>query len=581
METNYKRTVAGSVGAGFGAVFNAAGRTFYILEHKTESKYHHIGESQKIIVDQIELGRDSSCQVRFDDTFETVSRKHAAIVRDGNNWKIIPLSSTNATFVNSQPISEDRVLNSGDEIRLSSHGPVMGFIIPQGNQNMVKSIGLTERMNLFRKQALRPYKTAIWILFVVLILAVGALVGWNLWQSKNYEAKLSEMQIAQEEISSELAYKDSEIAELTEKLSNADIRSKMSASEVRKVNASLQQHKEERAALEKQQQEINKAIEELSQKVESNDNTPVYAPESKAPVTQNSNVTKVPQVADNTSATGFANIEDCYSSVYYIKMDNISVYDKDNKELVKFVTEYIGGTGFILDNGRFITARRVVEPWFYYNPEKVIGKDKNGVQWKFGDLQVMSLDGFKVVADFTAYAPNGMNFKFKNTDMRGAKNFMTTESHDYYTKSEFRINRSIYRFFKKHTFEVRFFNRSTMVDWASMAKSEQLGRNNGLVADYGASLNPVGNTEVSILGFPKGTGMRSSESVAPDLRINNINVTGLNDVSLIELSSSRYQEGNDGAPVLLNKDGKWVVIGILSHTDGADRDVVVPISYTK
>lgn len=570
METNYKRTVAGSVGAGFGAIFNASGRTYFILEHKTESKYHHIGESQKIIVDQIELGRDSSCQVRFDESFETVSRKHAAIVREGNNWKILPLSSTNATFVNSQPITGERVLNSGDEIRLSSHGPVMGFIIPQGNQSLVKSIGLTERMNLFRKQALRPYKTAIWILFVLLILAVGALVGWNLWQSRNYEGKLSEMQVAQEEIYNELADKDTEIAELTEKLSNAEIRSKMSASEVRRVNASLQQHKEERAALEKQQQEINKAIEELSQKVESNDNIPVYVPESKSP-----------QVADDTYETGFANIEDCYSSVYYIKMDNISVYDKDNKEWVKFATEYIGGTGFILDNGRFITARRVIEPWFYYNPEKIIGKDKNGVQWRFGDLQVLSFDGFKVVADYTAYAPNGMNFKFKNTDMRGDKNFTLKETHDYYTKTTFRINRSIYRFFKKHTFEVKFFNRSTMVDWASMAKNEQLGRNNGLAADFGASLNPVGNVEVSIIGFPKGTGMKSSESVAPDLRINNINVTGLNDVGLIELSSSRYQEGNDGAPVLLNKDGKWVVIGILSHTDGADRDVVVPISYTK
>jgi hypothetical protein len=83
METNYKRTVAGSVGAGLGAVFNGSGRQYYILEHKTESLYHHAGESQKIIVDQVELGRDSACQVRFDESFETVSRRHAAIVKEG------------------------------------------------------------------------------------------------------------------------------------------------------------------------------------------------------------------------------------------------------------------------------------------------------------------------------------------------------------------------------------------------------------------------------------------------------------------------------------------------------------------
>lgn len=85
METNYKRTVAGSVGAGVAAVFNATGRQYYILEHKTESLYHHAGESQKIIVDQVELGRDSACQVRFDEAFETVSRRHAAIVKEGEN----------------------------------------------------------------------------------------------------------------------------------------------------------------------------------------------------------------------------------------------------------------------------------------------------------------------------------------------------------------------------------------------------------------------------------------------------------------------------------------------------------------
>ena len=50
------------------------------------SKYHRAGETQKIIVDQIEMGRDPRCQVRFDDSFTSVSRRHAAIVRDGAGW---------------------------------------------------------------------------------------------------------------------------------------------------------------------------------------------------------------------------------------------------------------------------------------------------------------------------------------------------------------------------------------------------------------------------------------------------------------------------------------------------------------
>ena len=48
---NYKRTLAGSVGAGMGAIMNGSGRTYFILEHKSTSKYHQAGEAQKIIVD--------------------------------------------------------------------------------------------------------------------------------------------------------------------------------------------------------------------------------------------------------------------------------------------------------------------------------------------------------------------------------------------------------------------------------------------------------------------------------------------------------------------------------------------------
>ncbi len=214
MEANYKRTVAGSVGAGMAAVFNASGRQYYILEHKTESLYHHAGESQKIIVDQVELGRDSACQVRFDEAFETVSRRHAAIVKEGENWKIIPLSQTNSTIVNGIAIQGEQILNSGDEIRLSSKGPLMGFIIPQGKQSLVSSIGMTERLSLFRQQALRPYKRALWIMGVVLVLAVGGLLTWTYFLHDDLKDKEKQINA----VTNELVKNERMIDDLTEEL---------------------------------------------------------------------------------------------------------------------------------------------------------------------------------------------------------------------------------------------------------------------------------------------------------------------------------------------------------------------------
>ena len=246
MEANYKRTVAGSVGAGMAAVFNASGRQYYILEHKTESLYHHAGESQKIIVDQVELGRDSACQVRFDEAFETVSRRHAAIVKDGENWKIIPLSQTNSTIVNGEAIQGEKILNSGDEIRLSSKGPLMGFIVPQGKQSLVSSIGMTERLSLFRQQALRPYKRALWIMAIVLILAIGGLVAWNLLQAKKYDADLKAKQEQIEQVQQDLVQSDELINALNDELENTQNRS---AAERVRVQQKLEAAQAEREAL--------------------------------------------------------------------------------------------------------------------------------------------------------------------------------------------------------------------------------------------------------------------------------------------------------------------------------------------
>ena len=175
----YKRSFSSSVGSGIGSVFGGSGRQYYILEHKNSSKYHRTGESQEIIVDQVEIGRDPKCQVRFDDSFPTVSRRHAAIVKSGERWKLVQLSTTNPTFLNGSKVDREWYLQNGDEIQLSVGGPRLGFILPSGNQSTVGSLKLTRRLSLFRQQALRPYTQAIVILSIALglILAFAALIS--------------------------------------------------------------------------------------------------------------------------------------------------------------------------------------------------------------------------------------------------------------------------------------------------------------------------------------------------------------------------------------------------------------------
>ncbi|MDR0796980.1 MAG: DUF805 domain-containing protein [Tannerella sp.] len=102
-------------------------KPYFILEHRVGSRYHKAGEHQKIVAGRIEIGRDTKCEVRFDENFETVSRRHAAVVRDGNNWKLEPLSQTNSTFINGNIVHREWYLQHGDEIQCAVNGPKLVF----------------------------------------------------------------------------------------------------------------------------------------------------------------------------------------------------------------------------------------------------------------------------------------------------------------------------------------------------------------------------------------------------------------------------------------------------------------------
>lgn len=600
METqSYKRTLSGSVGAGVGALFNGSGRTYYILEHKTKSSTHSAGESQKIIVDEIELGRAGTCQVRFGDDCETVSRRHAAIQKDGDRWKLIPLSQTNGTYVNGNLIQQPYYLNSGDEIKLSSNGPVMGFIQPQGAKSLVNSIGLTERMSLFRQQALRPYKTALWIMGVVLVLSVGGLMAYNVYQKGEFDKEIANMtqvvdntkkEVAETQAALDAATKESELAK--QELDNLKSNAEATAAQIRAAEERAANAERAASAARATASAANSRLVDAERKL-SEMEAPAVPAASSSSSSSSSSLSSAAESDFGSSASAsssssssasqeFANITDCYDAIYYIKMNNVEVYDNQNQQIVSFNTEkLVGGTGFMLEDGRFVSARRVIEPWFYFQNTR-LGTDSRGDTWYFEDIQLCINEGYKVVANYTAYSKSGANFQFRSTDMRkyplsASVSTVTTESSVVFT--DFRSQ--IYLFKKKKNIKVVSYNAVPMHDWATMMKRDQLSIVNGLPFSNNTSLHPQAKVEVAIVGYPLTQGFTDSQSINPLKYDNMINVTGLNDENVIELSSRRWKVGNDGAPVLQLIDGQWTVIGILSHTDSADRDNVTPIQYTK
>ena len=131
----------------------------YYIEYKEDSAYHRHGETQLIKADEAFIGREAKCLIRFDtEHFPTVSREHAVIVREGENYKLVHRSQTNATLVNGTIIGQSFYLQDGDEIQLSEGGPRIAFLLKDKPKGVGASSG----------RKLRSYKTVSIILAAIL-----------------------------------------------------------------------------------------------------------------------------------------------------------------------------------------------------------------------------------------------------------------------------------------------------------------------------------------------------------------------------------------------------------------------------
>ena len=585
-----------------GAIFNGSGRTYYILEHKTNSKYHSAGESQKIIIDQVELGRDSSCQVRFDESFETVSRKHCAIVRDGQNWQLVHLSTSNPTLVNGRPIQGTYYLQSGDEIQLSVNGPRLGFIQPQGKQALTSSIKLTERMNLFRQQALRPYRRAIWALSALLFLAIIGFGAWNYKLRLDNKELRQEMAMYQSKLDSLSVVKQNlmqEEQQLTEQLESAPAGQKEQIRQrIVYVRSQLSNVANEASRYQKQlaiarQTAIDNGLDE--EEFDLRDNTggpgvidPAREGESSATIASigdpdiNHNVvgpgTAVAGEAaaqtgaynDNPTAHGDASgtIRDYYNHIYSLKIRRISV-ERDGRSFDPGIslTDVICGTAFVLSNGTLVTARQNIEPWIFWR--------QLGGRWRELMANYVAL-GFKVIIEYDAYSTTGTAHKlsFNNLD------FLVDRSGDV-SEETVEIVKEVRAILKDNGVKITSSElrdrRIRVITPSSQCFAILPGKGGaGIPYDAGASLASDGGTEVQVAGFKNNPDIHNLSNYISYFKSSTSRADTRN--GTIVLQDANRNAGYLGSPAFFKeKDGSYRVIGVMiGQLFGEDR--LVPIA---
>ncbi len=563
--SNYQRTIAGSVGAGMGALFNGSGRKYYIIEHKTTSKYHHAGDAQKIIVDQIEIGRDASCQVRFDEDFGSVSRRHAAIVREGDNWKLVHLSHSNPTFVNGQAINGTYYLQSGDEIQLAGNGPRFGFIIPQGSQSTTSSIRLTERMNLFRQQALRPYRRALWGMAALLLLVVLGLGFWN------YKlAQQNQQLLAQAE---QLIQQDQQLDQQIEDL-NRQMRENPENENLRRQLEELQQQKQQvqtrYTTVYRDNPALQQEISALRAQVAGNggaaaataaDNYDDEADYSSATSTAS---------APATGGAAQAAIRDYNDQIYTLKIRRITI-EKDGVSIDPHISlsDVACGTGFLLSNGSFITARQNIEPWVF---DQTTGVQQGS--WR-SIMRQYAAAGCNIIIEYEAYSTAGTAAKlsFNNQD------FMIDRSGD--TRVErIEIERSIRAILKRNSISVSYIERH----YAEIRVFSPTSRcvailpgagGAGIPYNTGASVASEGGTDIQIAGF---MGTTNIHNLSLEYFKSSTSRNDTQNGTIVLQSAPTSTSGYLGSPAFIkDSDGNYRLVGMyVGHFYGQSR--LIPVA---
>jgi ribosomal protein L40E len=76
------------------------------------------GETFRLEHERITIGRSPDCEIFLDDV--TVSRKHAVITKNGEDFRIEDEGSLNGTFVNKKRV-EAAELENGDELQIGKY----------------------------------------------------------------------------------------------------------------------------------------------------------------------------------------------------------------------------------------------------------------------------------------------------------------------------------------------------------------------------------------------------------------------------------------------------------------------------
>jgi hypothetical protein len=235
-----------------------------------------------------------------------------------------------------------------------------------------------------------------------------------------------------------------------------------------------------------------------------------------------------------------------FNDVYFIESNKIIISYEGKVDTIPYG---ISGTGFLLNNGKFVTARHMVQPWLFPSD----ASDSTSIA-----LNMLATKGADITFYFSAFSPGGKRLNFTNKD------FTVDNSSD--EKKSLKLD---------STSVTITLPSASSADWAET----QTDTHGDLVAGNDLSKSLSAGTSITILGYPMGKGVVNTDDIKPWTSQCEVARDGLEN-GLIDISGRSFTHGNSGGPVFVIKNGRYMVVGLVSsHED--TNGYIVPVCNIK